>query len=153
GTACARERAGGSFPALAPCDGGCRPSSVAARSGRLPWGSRRTLRGGSAPRHPRRGDRVMAGREPVGIASARPGLAASAAIALAYGAVLPVLPTVVASSPSPARAIAELMAVYSAAMGVTAPIWVRVCRQLPAHLLVRLSLLGQAAAMIMLLWS
>lgn len=95
----------------------------------------------------------MAGREPVGIASARPGLAASAAIALAYGAVLPVLPTVVASSPSPARAIAELMAVYSAAMVVTAPIWVRVCRQLPAHLLVRLSLLGQAAAMIMLLWS
>ena len=95
----------------------------------------------------------MAGREPVGIPSARPGLAASAAIALAYGAVLPVLPTVVASSPSPARAIAELMAVYSAAMVVTAPIWVRVCRQLPAHLLVRLSLLGQAAAMIMLLWS
>lgn len=95
----------------------------------------------------------MAGREPVGIPSARPGLAASAAIALAYGVVLPVLPTVVASSPSPARAIAELMAVYSAAMVVTAPIWVRVCRQLPAHLLVRLSLLGQAAAMIMLLWS
>lgn len=95
----------------------------------------------------------MAGREPVGIASARPGLAASAAVALAYGVVLPVLPTVVASSPSPARAIAELMAVYSAAMVVTAPIWVRVCRQLPAHLLVRFSLLGQAAAMIMLLWS
>ncbi|WP_028839365.1 MFS transporter [Thermomonas fusca] len=95
----------------------------------------------------------MAGREPVGIPSARPGLAASAAVALAYGVVLPVLPTVVASSPSPARAIAELMAVYSAAMVVTAPIWVRVCRQLPAHLLVRLSLLGQAAAMIMLLWS
>ena len=33
----------------------------------------------------------MAGREPVGIASARPGLAASAAVALAYGVVLPVL--------------------------------------------------------------
>ena len=30
----------------------------------------------------------MAGREPVGIASARPGLAASAAVALAYGVVL-----------------------------------------------------------------
>lgn len=95
----------------------------------------------------------MAGREPVGVPGTRPGLAASAAVALAYGVVLPVLPMVVASSPSPARAIAELMAVYSAAMVVTAPIWVRVCRQLPAHLLVRFSLLGQAAAMIMLLWS
>jgi len=85
--------------------------------------------------------------------NARPGLAASAAVALAYGVVLPVLPTVVPSSPSPARTMAELMAVYSAAMVVTAPIWVRACRHLPAHRIVGLSLLGQAAAMIMLLWS
>jgi len=87
---------------------------------------------------------MMAGREPVGIASTWPGLAASAAVALAYGVVLQVLPTVVASSPSPSpspsRMIAELMAVYSAAMVVTAPICVRACRHLPAHLLVRLSL-------------
>ena len=78
--------------------------------------------------------------------NARPGLAASAAVALAYGVVLPVLPTVVPSSPSPARTMAELMAVYSAAMVVTAPIWVRACRHLPAHRIVGLSLLGQAAA-------
>lgn len=45
------------------------------------------------------------------------------------------------------------MAVYSAAMVMTAPIWVRVCRHLQTHRLVRVSLLGQAAAMIMLLWS
>ena len=94
----------------------------------------------------------MTVRAPGGIVNTLPALAASAAVALAYAVVLPVLPTVVATAQSPARMTAELMAVYSAAMVVTAPMWGRACRRLPAHQLVRLSLLGQAVAMTMLLW-
>lgn len=82
-----------------------------------------------------------------------PGLMASAAAAIAYGTVLPVLPAVVASSASPARTTAQLMAVYGAAVVVTAPVWGRLCGRFPVHRLVQLSLLGQAAAMALLLVS
>lgn len=86
-------------------------------------------------------------------AGSLPALAASAAVALAYGVVLPVLPDVVSSTPSPTRTTAELMAVFSAAAVVTAPVWGWLCRRVPAHRLVRLGLLGQAAAMALLLLS
>lgn len=76
--------------------------------------------------------------------------AASAAVALAYGVVLPVLPAIVAT-PSPARMTAELMAVYSAAVVVTAPAWGRLCGRVPTHRLVQVGLLGQAASLGLLL--
>lgn len=79
-----------------------------------------------------------------------PAYAASAAVALAYGVVLPVLPGLLARSPSPAQATAELMAIYSAAVVVTAPLWGKLCCRVPAHHVVRLGLLGQALAMAIL---
>lgn len=92
----------------------------------------------------------MTVRAPGSIVNTLPALTASVAVALAYPVVLPVLPTVVATSQSSARMTAELRAVYSAAMVVTAPIWEGPAA-LPAHQLVRLSLLGQTVAMTMLL--
>lgn len=80
----------------------------------------------------------------------RPGAGplAAAASALAYAVVLPMLPSLAATlSTAPAAPLTgRLMAAYSVAVVLTAPLWARLCIRYPRRVL-RIGLVGQAAAL------
>lgn len=78
----------------------------------------------------------------------QPGPVAAAATALAYAVVLPLLPTLAQQvSRAPAAPLTgRLMAAYSIAVVLTAPLWARLCAR-RAALALRIGLIGQAAAL------